>query len=368
MQHLILWITFILCGFIMQDLLRLIDLCPFMASEKSQYNDAAVLNLLRQNPQAANLRHSFRCGIGNVNKAHPLALVVALGGSLKVVKTMVQACPEALWEKLSGKRNILHYAIAEGVNVEIIQYLTNQNPLLISEVDSFDAVPLHLAATYPSSSPAVLQHLLRVYPEGAKRVDYRFLTPLHRACKSRASLEMVLLLIETYPKALFMKDGGNTNDGGRNTPLGWAERMDHNLSDALPEVVQVLEMAEDILTMDMTTVNNNETTNGGLSVDDNANGSGISVESQFAQRILIRFLDISWRGGIRMAFALNANLVHLLDIPIGVLPHLLALIGRGDDKTGDDKSDKTEEPSLIFSMEGLFSVLKHCPDVVESAT
>ena len=50
---------------------------------------------------------------------HPLALVVALGGSLEVVRIMVEACPEALGERLSGRRSVLHYAISEGVNARV---------------------------------------------------------------------------------------------------------------------------------------------------------------------------------------------------------------------------------------------------------
>jgi hypothetical protein len=45
--------------------------------------------------------------------------VVALGGSLDVVKIMADACPEALGERLSGRRTLLHYAISEGVDVEV---------------------------------------------------------------------------------------------------------------------------------------------------------------------------------------------------------------------------------------------------------
>lgn len=100
-----------------KDLIRLIDLCPFLASDKAQYNEDAVLALLRQNPRAACLRHSYRCGIGS--NIHPLPIIVALGASLEVVKLMVQSCPEALGERLSGKRTVLHYAISEGVEVEV---------------------------------------------------------------------------------------------------------------------------------------------------------------------------------------------------------------------------------------------------------
>lgn len=44
---------------------------------------------------------------------------MALGASLDVVSIMVEACPEALEERLSGRRTVLHYAISEGVCLEV---------------------------------------------------------------------------------------------------------------------------------------------------------------------------------------------------------------------------------------------------------
>ena len=156
---------------------------------------------------------------------------------------MIHACPEALEEKLNGKRNVLHYAIAEGVYIDVIRYLTLQHPALSSDVDSFHAIPLHLAATYPSSSMCVLNHLLNIYPVGAKAKDYKAQTPLHRACRARASIDKVQALIEACPEVLFWKDWIRT------TPLGWAERMDHSLSESDPLVIELLELVECILTI-----------------------------------------------------------------------------------------------------------------------
>lgn len=104
-----------------QDLLNLIDLCPFLASDRIKYNDKKVLALLQRNPRAACLRAPFhRFGIGT--DLHPLALVVALGGSLDVVKIMVKACPDALAERLSGRRTLLHYVLSEGVDFKVSAY------------------------------------------------------------------------------------------------------------------------------------------------------------------------------------------------------------------------------------------------------
>jgi len=329
-----------------EDLLRLVNLCPFLASEKSDYDDDAVLALLRRNPKAACLRHAYRCGLGINSKVHPLALVVALGGSLEVVQLMVRACPEALNEKLSRRRNVLHYAIAEGADIDIVRYLTSQNTSLVLGLDSFQALPLHLASTYPSSLPSVLHYLLQIHPDGAKSLDHKSMSPLHRACRSRADLEKVLALIDAFPEAIFLEDWA------RMTPLDWAERMDLSLSDPIPEVVEILGMVEDIMRMGNAT---REIDNGSVEEQGDTNAN-----YRRAQQILAHFRSNEWRGGIRLAFARNDKLVSLLNIPNGLLPELLSHLGTCEKKNTSD----TGTPSFKYSMESLFSVLVQCPDAL----
>ena len=235
------------------------------------------------------MRFTYRCGIG---ESYPLALVIALGGSLTVVQLMVNACPDALKEKLSGKRNVLHYAIAEGVDIEIVKYLTTQNPNLVLEVDSFNAIPLHLASTYPSSSLSVLNHLLHIHPEGAKCLDNKLLTPLHRACRSRVSIQKVQALIQACPEVLSWKDWLQT------TPLEWAERVDHRLSDSIPEIVEMLEMMTDILVLG--------SKEGGYEEEHITTNDH---DKYRAQHILLHFQSINYWGGIRLAFARNIKLM-----------------------------------------------------------
>jgi hypothetical protein len=315
-----------------RDFINLVDLCPFLAADRDRYDDEAVYAILKKHPRVACLRHSFRCGLGN--NIHPLAVIVALGGSLEVIKTMVNACPEALNERL-GRRTLLHYIISEGVDIQIIKYLTAQCcPTLISQTDSFGSIPLHLAATYPSSSTCVLRHLLQIYPDGAHALDNRSQTALHRACKSRASLSKVLALIEANPRALFLKDYG------KNTPLGWAEKMDHSLTDACPEVVELLTMMEDILTLAHdygTDMLNDDTTN---------------ERKQRAKDILSHFRAMSWYEGIRIAFACNRYLITLIDMQLGLYPTLLSLLAQGNDDCCIGNS---------FRLESIYVTLLRCP-------
>ena len=296
------------------------------------------------------MRFTYRCGIG---ESYPLALVIALGGSLTVVQLMVNACPDALKEKLSGKRNVLHYAIAEGVDIEIVKYLTTQNPNLVLEVDSFNAIPLHLASTYPSSSLSVLNHLLHIHPEGAKCLDNKLLTPLHRACRSRISIQKVQALIQACPEVLSWKDWLQT------TPLEWAERVDHRLSDSIPEIVEMLEMMTDILVLG--------SKEGGYEQEHITTNDH---DKYRAQHILLHFQSINYWGGIRLAFARNIKLMALLDLGIEMMPKLLSLLSIDGDITQLNDISGGEEGSsaaLTLSIESIFSVLVQCPDVVGRA-
>ena len=308
-------------------------MCPFLESDKLKYDDNAVISILKKHPEASCRKCRWRCGIG---EAYPLAIVIALGGSLEVVQLLVEACPVALEQKLSGKRSVIHYAIAEGTDYSIIQYLTSKNPNLVKERGSFNAIPLHLAATYPSSSLSVLKHLLKIYPEGSKSVDHKSQCPLHRACRSRASIDKVQALIEACPEVLFREDWLKT------TPLGWAERLDHRLSDSIPEVVELLEKMEAILTM--------------KSCDDE--------DKCRAEQTLLYLKTINFRGGIRVAIVQNIHLVSLLDLPLELMPKLLSLFTNSHT---DDNSEIKEVVDKRSSIESYFSVLVQRPDLVSSA-
>lgn len=350
----------------------MIDLCPFLASDKIQYDDNKVLNLLRRNPRAACLRATFhRFGIGN--DLHPLALVVALGGSLDVVKIMVEVCPEALEERLSGRRTLLHYAISEGVDVEVssfialnmvmhipliilmifaqvIKYLVSHYPGYLTETDSYNAIPLHLAASYPSTSVYVLKLLLDMHPNGAKALDNQSMTPLHRACKSRASLQKVKALVESDPNVLSWRDWCG------NTPLSLADRMDHRLGDVIPEVVGLLELVEEVMRLGLTQNNSLESPL-----------LNSTERRQRASEILARFRFIEWKNGLPMAFAYNIHLFNLMAIPEVLIPKFLALFSCISPASSENDSAQRMELLNVNSanrLNTLYSLLKHQPLII----
>lgn len=370
-----------------QDLLGLIDLCPFLASDRLRYNDYEVLSLLRQNPRAACLRAPFhRFGIGA--DLHPLALVVALGGSLEVVKIMVEACPEALGERLSGKRNLLHYAISEGVDVEVgidsmlyistrftmliltqtvyicmdkqvITYLVSQFSRYLKETDSYNAIPLHLTACYPSSSLDVMKLLLKLHPNGAKSIDNQSRTPLHRACKSRSSLQKVMALVEAAPEVLTWRDWCGY------TPLEIADRLDHRLGDVNPEVVGFLELVQEIMQIHFEPNNESDSTN-------ISNGVTTANEKKHrAGEILMRFRFIGWTEGIPMVFTRNTHLFSLIDIPTILFHEFVSLLYG----TKSEFTDRNEDSDINTSginwanrLNTVYIMMKRQPLICETST
>jgi len=308
-----------------------------------------VLSLLQQNPRAACLRAPFhRFGIGA--DLHPLALVVALGGSLEVVKIMVEACPEALGERLSGKRTLLHYAISEGVNVEVITYLVSKYPRYLEELDSYNAIPLHLAASYPSSSLGVMKLLLKLHPNGAKSIDNQSRTPLHRACKSRSSLQKVMALVEAAPEVLTWRDWCGYK------PLEIADRQDHRMGDVNPEVVGFLEFVQEIMQ---------------IHFEPNTASDSVNERKHRAIEILMRFRFIGWTEGIPMAFTHNTHLFSLMDIPTMLTHEFVSLInGRKSDFTNGNKDSDINTPGITWAnrLNTVYIMMKRQPLICEFST
>lgn len=175
-------------------------------------------------------------------------------------------------------------------------------------MDSYNAIPLHLAASHPYSSISVLEHLLNLHPNGARAVDNQSQTPLHRACKTRASLDRVMILLEAAPCVLSWRD--------------WSGSTPKNL-DILPEVVGLLELVEEILSL---TFESNNTFNSNTNKENRTIGSSAEQRKQRAKEIIMRFCLMNWGGGIGMAFAYNIHLFSLMDIPITLIPRFLSLM------------------------------------------
>ena len=87
-------------------------------------------------------------------------------------------------------------------NFESIRNFVGVYPQSVREENNVGRTSLHVAAEYTAHSQIpfeVLQFLVEKWPEGLKVADKRGEVPLHRACYSGASLEMIQYLVERYP-------------------------------------------------------------------------------------------------------------------------------------------------------------------------
>lgn len=171
------------------------------------------------------------------------------------------------------------------------------------------------------------------------------MTPLHRACKSRASLEKVVILVEAAPDVLFWRDWCG------NTPLGLADRMDHRLGDIVPEVVGLLELSEEMMQ---------------IGSDDTQQST--SDGRQRAGELLMRCRFIYWQNGISMTFSHNTQLFNLMGIPTILTPEFLSLFTCSRSVSDEHSQSEITGMSNINGtnrLNALYSLLKHRPWLCE---
>lgn len=240
-----------------------------------------------------------------------------------------------------------------------MKYLVSQYPEYLTETDSHNAIPLHLAVSYPSSSLPVLQLLLDLQPYGVKSLDNKSQTPLHRACKSRASLDKVMALVEVAPYVLSWVDWCG------NTPLGIADRMDHRLGDVIPEVVSLLELVEEIMSLGS---DSNTLLSDAVSASTHeigTRGAG-SERKQQAAEILTRFRFMGWKGGIPMSFLHNTQLYNLMGIPTSLTHEFVSLIcGKRSGIVDPESSTDESETNRTHRLNAIYTLLKHHPQICE---
>ena len=135
--------------------------------------------------------------------------------------------------------------------------------------------------------------------------------------------------------------------------MGWAEKFDHSLTDICPDVVELISMMEDILTLESS---ESEGVNDGQYAHDHTidalNGNSIDERRQRAKEILSHFQAMSWYEGIRIAFACNRNLISLIGVQLELFPTLLSLLAHANDGNC---------AGTTFGHESIFAILLRCP-------
>jgi len=141
--------------------------------------------------------------------------------------TYVKAC--ALYNHTPLGRTGLHHILNEGYSfVSVIEIWLKYAPEAAQVKDAWGRLPLHIACSILSSLEVVMV-LIEAYPKGVEEGDMNKLLPLHLSCcNGGGQLEVVKALIDAYPK------GAEERDIVNHLPLHVA------CSYAMPPSVEVL--------------------------------------------------------------------------------------------------------------------------------
>jgi ankyrin repeat protein len=87
--------------------------------------------------------------------------------------------------------------------VEILEYLVDQNPVMLSDRDPDGSLPLHVACRRGAAC-SIVQFLVNRYKASVKSVTPQGDFPLFLACETPAtSLDTILLLMKLYPDFVY---------------------------------------------------------------------------------------------------------------------------------------------------------------------
>jgi ankyrin repeat protein len=99
-----------------------------------------------------------------------------------------------------------HIVLGTDDVVEILEYLVDQNPALLSSRDQDGSLPLHVACRRGASF-AIVQSLVNLYKASAKSVTPQRDLPLFLACEMpKTSLDTIFLLMKLYPDLVYHRN------------------------------------------------------------------------------------------------------------------------------------------------------------------
>lgn len=165
-----------------------------------QQNDAQFVEMLLElNPDTI-------CATDGLDGCLPLYWSAGGKGtvSLEIFHLLLHRFPDAVTHRSITGKLPLHHALESNAPAEIVLTLLEIYP------DGASVRPLGLFAMLPLAIACknqlpfeVVNRLVQLCPEALHSLDFKRLLPLHHAlCSSSASLEVVRLLIDTYPMSM----------------------------------------------------------------------------------------------------------------------------------------------------------------------
>jgi ankyrin repeat protein len=114
----------------------------------------------------------------------------------------------------------LYYALDRNVLgtddvVEILEYLVDRDPALLSSRDQDGSLPLHVACRRGASF-AIVQSLVNLYKASVRSVTPRGDLPLFLACEMpEPSLDSIFLMMKLYPDLVYDRENSGLRRSGR---------------------------------------------------------------------------------------------------------------------------------------------------------
>jgi len=190
-----------------QNLFQLIHFRPWDREERTQFDEAAVLQYISQHPQSVLALYDFKTGTGRgATKNYCLHRIIALGASLALIQKVHTIHPIAMTYRTPDFGSTsLHAACMYAASLDVLEYILQQdkdkngNDNMIRQTTKHVFLPLHLAcqADIPHAMPlAQIQLLVEAYPAGLLRKNKLGDTPWKTAQRNKSSRPEVLDYLE----------------------------------------------------------------------------------------------------------------------------------------------------------------------------
>jgi ankyrin repeat protein len=154
----------------------------------------------------------------------PLSSALVGQAPLEVVQFLAQSYHLSLSERSRDGTLPLHHAVEGRNELAVVKFLAKEEPEALQKKDNRGRVPLHFAAHV--GTLAVVQFLAEASASTLREKMDDGRLPLHLAARHRMGLDVVKLLVNKWPDAIFVKDAS-----GR-TPFD-AARSGNKMANAL---------------------------------------------------------------------------------------------------------------------------------------
>jgi len=135
-----------------------------------------------------------------------------------IIESIIEAYPKGMELKETGFMRLpIHLTCRVGGSLEVLRILLQHYPQGAQEKDVLGRIPLHYAISN-GAYPDIIDELLRVYPDGVRCDDLKGWLPLHVACDCGASYTVVQNLLYNFPESACSQTMQN------NSPLSLLKR------------------------------------------------------------------------------------------------------------------------------------------------